>query len=196
VSARDRILGRVRETLARRQTVDHPGGFGGWRPAGGADAPVDRFEALFSLAGGETARVADLAEAVGWIGRFAADFPTMTVGRGVPASARPDLPEVDPKDAGLGISLARGAVAETGSVLLDARDGRRSQLLAPTHVVLVRATDVHATLVEALASMKDDLPSAVGLHSGPSKSADIGQVMVKGVHGPGRVIALLVDRME
>ena len=38
------------------------------------------------------------------------------------------------------------------------------------------------------------LPSAIGLHSGPSKSADIGQVLVRGVHGPGRVIAVLVGR--
>ncbi len=40
--------------------------------------------------------------------------------------------------------------------------------------------------------MRDDLPSAIGLHSGPSKSADIGHVMVKGVHGPGRLIAVVL----
>lgn len=207
MSARERILGRVRDALARRERMEHPGGFGGWRPEadGGVESapgrltpggPIERFAALFRLAGGETARVGDAAEATAWIGRFAADFSTMTVGRGVPAAVRPGLPEVEPEDAGLGISLARGAVAETGSLLLDARDGRRSQLLAPTHVVLVPVGAVHAMLVEALTSMKDDLPSAVGLHSGPSKSADIGQVMVKGVHGPGRVVALLVDRLE
>lgn len=207
MSARDRILGRVRDALARRESVEHPGGFGGWRPEadGGTEAapgraapdePVHRFEELFRLAGGETARVADAAEAAIWLGRFAADFATMTVGRGVPAAVRPALPEVEPEDAGLGISRARGAVAETGSLLLDARDGRRSQLLAPTHVVLVPVGAVHPMLIEALTSMKADLPSAIGLHSGPSKSADIGQVMVKGVHGPGRVVALLVDRLE
>jgi L-lactate dehydrogenase complex protein LldG len=41
--------------------------------------------------------------------------------------------------------------------------------------------------------MKEDLPSAVGLHSGPSKSADIGHIMVKGVHGPGRLIAAVIS---
>ena len=68
----------------------------------------------------------------------------------------------------------RGAVAETGSLVLDARDGRRVQLLPPTHVVLVRTRDVRATLAEALDEVARDQPSAVGLHSGPSKSADIG----------------------
>jgi L-lactate dehydrogenase complex protein LldG len=87
--------------------------------------------------------------------------------------------------------MARGGVAETGSLILDARDGRRTQLLAPTHVVLVRASDIHETLSDALASLRTDLPSAIGFHSGPSKSADIGQIMVKGVHGPGRVVALV-----
>ena len=56
----------------------------------------------------------------------------------------------------------------------------------------VRAGDVHATLREALLAMRDDLPSAVGLHSGPSKSADIGHIMVKGVHGPGRLVAVVI----
>jgi L-lactate dehydrogenase complex protein LldG len=59
-------------------------------------------------------------------------------------------------------------------------------------VVFVRAADVHATFRDALLAMKDDLPSAIGLHSGPSRSADIGQVMVKGVHGPGRLVAVVL----
>ena len=90
------------------------------------------------------------------------------------------------------MSLARGAVAETGSLIMDARDGRRAQLLVPTHVVFVRTRDVYATLREALTELADDLPSAIGFHSGPSKSADIGQILVKGVHGPGRLVAVLM----
>jgi L-lactate dehydrogenase complex protein LldG len=63
----------------------------------------------------------------------------------------------------------------------------------PTHVVFVHARDVYATLREALIGLADDLPSAIGFHSGPSKSADIGQILVKGVHGPGRLVAVLMD---
>jgi L-lactate dehydrogenase complex protein LldG len=40
--------------------------------------------------------------------------------------------------------------------------------------------------------IKEGLPSAMGLYSGPSKSADIGQILVKGVHGPGRLVVLIV----
>jgi L-lactate dehydrogenase complex protein LldG len=110
----------------------------------------------------------------------------------VPSRLRPRVPLACPDLAALGVSVATGAIAETGSLVLDARDGRRSQLLAPTHVVFVREKDIHPTMVYALGRLRQDLPSAVGLHSGPSKSADIGQILVRGVHGPGRIIAAVV----
>lgn len=114
------------------------------------------------------------------------------MGETVPEPLRPPLPAGAPDTAPLGVSLARGAVAETGSLIMDARDGRRAQLLVPTHVVFVRTRDVYVTLREALIELADDLPSAIGFHSGPSKSADIGQILVKGVHGPGRLVAVLI----
>lgn len=194
-ASRDRILSRVREAMGPRAAVEHPGAFGGWRPIE-PGAPVEAFEAHFRLAGGETQRASSEDDAAAWIARFAVEFASIAVGRGVADGLRPPLPEAPPSEAELAISSAWGAVAETGSILLDARDGRRTQLLAPTHVVLVRAATVHATLADALAALRHDLPSAVGLHSGPSKSADIGQVMVRGVHGPGRIVALLVDRLD
>ena len=191
-SARDRILGRVRSAVLTRSSRPHPGDFGGWRPAGPAGSAVDGFEALFTAAGGEVVRLSDESAAAAWLARFAADFATAASGRGVPTALRPALPEAPPDDAELGVTMARGAVAETGSLIMDARDGRGSQLLVPTHVALVHADDVFLTLRAALAVLRADLPSAIGLHSGPSKSADIGQIMVRGVHGPGRVVAVVI----
>ena len=97
-----------------------------------------------------------------------------------------------PSRAELGVSMARCAVGETGSLVLGAEDGRGAQLLPPSHVIFVRESDIHSTLCGALASLKAELPSALGLHSGPSKSADIGQILVRGVHGPGRVVAVVI----
>lgn len=191
-AARDRILERVRAALSPRDGTEHPGPFLGWRtepPA--ADVPA-RFAEMFRKAGGEVTRVASLDLASAWLEDFAASFETVAVGTGVPTDLVPDLSIAPPETAELGISMGRGAVAETGSLMLDARDGRRTQILPPTHVVLVGIADVHATLSEALDVMSRDLPSAVGLHSGPSKSADIGQITVTGVHGPGRVVAVIV----
>jgi L-lactate dehydrogenase complex protein LldG len=93
----------------------------------------------------------------------------------------------------LGISWAIGAIAETGTVLLTSREGRRGQLLPPSHLVFIPQEKMYATLLEAMNALKADLPAAIGLHSGPSKSADIGQIMVKGVHGPGRLVAAVLE---
>jgi L-lactate dehydrogenase complex protein LldG len=192
VSARDRILGRVRSALIGREATAHPGDFESWRPAPLPLPAVEQFSSLFTAAGGEVVRQVDLSAASRWLAVFAADFETAAVGHTVPPELRPPLEAALPEDAALGVSVARGAVAETGSLILDARDGRRTQLLPPTHIVFVSEVEVFSTLRGALVWMVDDLPSAIGLHSGPSKSADIGQIMVKGVHGPGRVVAVVI----
>ena len=193
MSPRERVLAAVRDALDGRARAALPGDFEGRRPDQATQgSPVDAFAALFQAAGGEVVRLPGIAEAAAWIRRTAAAFASACVGAGVPRELRPPLPVAAPDVAAVGVSLARGAVAETGSLLLGAEDGRRAQLLTPVHVVFVREADVHATLRAALTALRQDLPSAVGLHSGPSKSADIGQVMVRGVHGPGRVIAVVL----
>jgi L-lactate dehydrogenase complex protein LldG len=188
---RERILGRVRTALDGRARMDHPGDFLSWRTTPPPE-PLDQLRTMLEAAGAEVVRCASEAEAAQWLDGFVRDFPAACVGETVPRQLRPPLPAVAPDSAPLGVSIARGAIAETGSLLLDARDGRRVQLLPPTHVIFVDAKQVHTSFREALLAMRGDLPSAVGLHSGPSKSADIAHVMVVGVHGPGRLIAVVI----
>jgi L-lactate dehydrogenase complex protein LldG len=147
---------------------------------------------MFEAAGGEVVRIAPVEDARAWLREFCSPFGSAAVGETVPAELRPEVATAPPHEAELGVSMASGAVAETGSLALDARDGRRTQLLPPTHLVWVRASMVQASMAGAFATSRDDLPSAMGLHSGPSKSADIGQILVTGVHGPGRVIAAIL----
>ncbi len=193
MSARERILARVRAALGERPRAPHPGPFKGERTAGPPADPMDGFVAAFTRSGGEVARVPDEAAASAWLATFASGFRSVAVGATVPAPLHPATPTAPPEAAELGVSMSVGAVSETGSLILDARDGRLTQLLPGTHVVLLRGGAVHATLAAALKALRPDLPSALGLHSGPSKSADIGQILVRGVHGPGRVVALVVE---
>ena len=95
--------------------------------------------------------------------------------------------------ADAGITTAEYGIAETGTlaVLAGRGQGRAVSLLPPVHVVWVPAGRVFARLEDALLELEAELPAAVGLHSGPSKSADIGRTVVTGVHGPGRCIAVL-----
>ena len=192
MSPRNRILGYVRGATASRPRVPHPGRFDGRFLAGDDRPPSERFAELFAASGGEVERFADTEAATRWLAEFTRGFESVTVGVTVPAALRPRLPSTCPDLASLGVSYAAAGVAETGSLVLDSRDGRRTQLLAPTHVVFVREENIHDTLVGAMVTLKADLPSAVGLHSGPSKSADIGQILVRGVHGPGRIVAAII----
>lgn len=196
--ARERILNRVRDANRDREPVSHPGmlpqaaeppwAFG---DAGGAD-PVGAFEHRFRAAGGEVVRLTDEAVARGWLDDFAGEFETVSVCTGVPDALQPALPPAPPSQAALGVSLAVGAAAQTGSLLLSSREGRQTQLLPPVHLIWVRAREVRPTLVGALQAHRENLPAVLALHSGPSKSADIGQILVTGVHGPGRVIAAIL----
>ena len=195
---RERILSRVREANRDREPVSHPGLLpeaaeppGPFGAAGRAD-PVGAFENRLRAAGGEVVRLVDEEAARRWLEKFAGGFESVSVCRGVPEALRPTLPAAPPAEAALGVSAAVGAAAQTGSLLLSSREGRRSQLLPPVHLVWVRAQDVCTTLGEALESCREDLPATLALHSGPSKSADIGQILVTGVHGPGRIIAAIL----
>lgn len=193
-SMRERILGRIRRALEHRPQITLP------EPLALPARPPEEALALFTQHltenGGEVVRLESLQAAQEWLGHFAQTFAGVAVGRAVPSALHPKLPVLPPEEAPLGISWALGAVAETGTVLLSSREGRRGQLLPPTHLVFVPQEKIYPTLFEALDALQPDLPSAIGLHSGPSKSADIGQIMVKGVHGPGRLVAAVIARLE
>jgi L-lactate dehydrogenase complex protein LldG len=198
MSARERILARVRAANEGREKVPHPGGLPPdleppVRFRGSARvAPVDAFEDRFGAGGGEVVHLADGGAASAWVAEFARRFDGVAVGDGVPADLTPALPRVSPERAALGVSMAIAAAAQTGSLLVTSLEGRRPQLLPPVTIVWIRAEDVYGTLGQALEQCRAGLPSALALHSGPSKSADIGRVLVRGVHGPGRIIAAVL----
>ena len=101
--------------------------------------------------------------------------------------AQPDL-------AGdVGVSRALYGLADTGSVVLAASpDEPRSRSLLPwTHVTLLRVEDILPGLAELFAELGPDLPSALAIVTGPSRSADIEQRLAVGVHGPGEVHVVL-----
>jgi L-lactate dehydrogenase complex protein LldG len=188
------MLERVRAAVQSRPATAHPGAFEGWRPGGADGSSVDCLARMLQAAGAEVVRLDGVVEAGKWVRRFGNEFQSATLGVTVPSMLRPTISTRGSHEAELGVSMARGAIAETGSLMMDARDGRRTQLLAPTHVVFVRADQVHATFRDALLAVRDDLPSAIGLHSGPSKSADIAQTLVQGVHGPGRLVVVVIEQ--
>ncbi|GEM84259.1 LutC/YkgG family protein [Meiothermus hypogaeus] len=188
---RERILGRIHRALEHRPKTLLP------EPLPAVSLPPAETLTLFterlSGNGGEVVRLENLEAAAEWLGHFAQTFAGVAVGQTVPPVLHPKLPVLPPEEAPLGVSWALGAVAETGTVVLSSQEGRRNQLLPPAHLVFVPEARIYPTLFEALNALKPSLPSAIGLHSGPSKSADIGQIMVKGVHGPGRLVVAVIS---
>ena len=189
-ASRERILARVAQATESRGRMPHPGVLVTPR----ADDPAAAFVKRFTSSGGEVVEADPAQPASEWLTAFVRgldpEVAGVAVGADVPAELRPQLPEVAAAHAGAGISVAWGAVAESGSLILPSTGTRAAQLLPPVHVVWVPEGRVFARLEDALAELQDGLPAALGLHSGPSKSADIGRTVVTGVHGPGRCIAV------
>jgi L-lactate dehydrogenase complex protein LldG len=99
-----------------------------------------------------------------------------------------------PAIEGAGTSEALYGLAETGSVVLAASpaEPRARSLLPDVHVTLLREDRILPGLDELFAAVGRDLPSALAIVSGPSRSADIEQRLTVGVHGPGEVHVVLL----
>jgi L-lactate dehydrogenase complex protein LldG len=95
-----------------------------------------------------------------------------------------------------GFTGSRGAIAETGSLILwpDEAEPRLLSLVPPIHCVLLQAETIHSTFAETVEAQgwEPVMPTNALLISGPSKSADIAQVLAYGVHGPRTLVVMLV----
>ena len=93
-----------------------------------------------------------------------------------------------------GVSTALYGLADTGSVVLASspEEPRARSLLPDVHVTLLSEDRILPGLDELFAVLGDDLPSALAIVTGPSRSADIEQRLAVGVHGPREVHVVLL----
>jgi L-lactate dehydrogenase complex protein LldG len=104
--------------------------------------------------------------------------------------------------AGVGITGVDFALAESGTLVLSsATEGAQVVSLAPPiHIALFRRHQIVGSLDEVLAklpiSSSPSRPTAnrsVVFITGTSRTADIEQILIRGVHGPREVHAILVE---
>jgi len=103
-------------------------------------------------------------------------------------------------EADAGLTDVAAAIAESGSLALasDAAHGRGASLVPPVHLAVVEAGQVVGDMLafwdRYAGAAPAALPSSVSLVTGPSKTADIEGELITGVHGPGEVHILIVER--
>lgn len=96
-----------------------------------------------------------------------------------------------------GLTGALAGIAETGSIVLAGGHGRSltASLVPPLHVAVLDASQLVATVAEALALPAVRECAAGAIVTGPSRTADIEMTLTIGVHGPGELhVVLATDR--
>ena len=219
MSARDRILARLRTAAPSNvpASPDIAPWFAAHRPVESSAAKTQRFRHFIELAHAEVHAVT----AGNWLDCLhevlkARGIDKILVAEGTP-HGETALDELPPRGIECSIydlpieawksemfnstpaslTAARGAIAETGTLILwpDALEPRLMSLVPPVHIVLLDATTIHNTFFEAMRAegWTNGLPTNALLISGPSKTADIQQTLAYGAHGPKELIVLLLE---
>ena len=213
MSAKERILGRVRQALKRESAEPHwlhePVNSGPeFRiPASEPTALLDAFRKELQSLFGEVHAFDSIDAVRSWLMREA--FPSILA----PDCARlrpvlDGVPHVSwiagdhPTRTGwenveCGVTPTLGLAAESATVIVAADvSGRAMSVLPPVHVVVATMDqllpDFEAAVNAFRARYGDDLPSTVSFVTGPSRTADIEKILVLGAHGPKRLVVLML----
>lgn len=176
------------------------------------DKLFDTFEAALTKVGGTCQRVATAEDAAQAIGSLAApDEPpwiapqTRSAMPGLVAALEDAGPDIrfpssvaEVRDQPCGLTVARRAIAETGSVVLVERDliDRAVSLMTETCIVACALDDLAASLDDAgetLAAVSREHGSYATLVTGPSRTADIERQLTVGVQGPSRLHVIFIE---
>jgi L-lactate dehydrogenase complex protein LldG len=92
------------------------------------------------------------------------------------------------------LTTCEAATAATGTIFLvhGGAQGRRAPTLLPDHhICIVRRDQVYELIPETLAALATSSTTAITTISGPSATADIEMMRIRGVHGPRRLTVIL-----
>lgn len=107
-----------------------------------------------------------------------------------------------PSDGGdlAGVSHAMAGIAETGTLaLVSGQDNPTTiNFLPEHHIVVLKAADIKGDMETVWAMLrksqgKGEMPRALNLITGPSRSGDIEQTILLGAHGPRALHIIVVD---
>ena len=208
--ARDAVLGAIRKSLGRdrlppgaaraleTRVPAHP------RPQLAGD-PVDRF---IARAGAQSISLEHAATRDAIPNAVAAylqrhKLPARLViarplaALGWPASFAVEVREARQDDA-VSVTPCFAAIAETGSIVLLSSPASPTTLafVPDDHIVVLSREQIVAQIEDVWRRLRTaglPMPRALNIVSGPSRTADIEQVVQLGVHGPRRLHLIVVD---
>jgi L-lactate dehydrogenase complex protein LldF len=152
-----------------------------------AGATLRRIKGPTDLAQHLAAAVAPLwLEDHPWLRRVAQELARLGVRHQIATQAW--TPEV-----GTAVTVALGAIPETGSVLVDSGGGAPAVLAyrAQKQIALLPLERAHLSLTQALEYIQGRGPGMVSWLTGPSRTADIEKVLVLGAQGPETLEVIL-----
>jgi L-lactate dehydrogenase complex protein LldG len=90
-----------------------------------------------------------------------------------------------------------GAIAATGSLIMwpTREEPRLMSLVPPVHFALLKASEIRDNFYQVQQEFEwaQGMPTNALLVSGPSKTADIEQVLAYGAHGPKDLVVLILE---
>jgi L-lactate dehydrogenase complex protein LldG len=208
---RDHILHRIRTALGRSagQAVAEPPPVRLVIPEVDREARIRSFTTRLETLAGKVHRVATPQAACAVV---AADIEGKTaVASNAPFLAECGITSLPGVESGIadrdrlqercavvdaGISSADYLLADTGTLVMIAspQEARLVSLLPPAHIAVVPVDRMLTGLDELFTLLPSpaEQTSSLVLITGPSRTADIEQILVRGVHGPGQVTVILV----
>lgn len=203
-------LDRARKASVERRLERHPRGTIPSRAKRARAECVALFSEMLTAQGADVQAVLTRKEAVGAIASYLGTCnlpPRLRMGKDPELAALPwreawdierAIGPAGPDDRAA-LSRAVVAAAETGTFFLVSGPDNPTTLnfLPEAHTVLIEASDIVGSYEEAWDRLrtiygKGALPRTVNLISGPSRTADIEQTIVRGAHGPRRLLVLIL----
>jgi L-lactate dehydrogenase complex protein LldG len=203
-------LDRTRKAAVARRLEKHPRGTVPARAKVSHEACIGLFTEMLSKQGADVVRVRTPKEAVAAIASYLGTCnlpPRLRMGKDSLLAALPwreawDIERgfgaAEPGD-GASLSRAVAAAAETGTLFLTSGVDNPTTLnfLPEAHTVLIAASDIVGSYEEAFDRLRaiygeGRLPRTINMISGPSRTADIEQTIVRGAHGPRRLQVLIL----
>jgi L-lactate dehydrogenase complex protein LldG len=203
-------LDRARRAAVARRLERHSRGTIPARAKAGREDCVTLFTHMLAKQGADIVRARTPKEAVAAIASYLGTCnlpPRFRMGADPQLAALPwreawDIERLFGRaEPGDRASLSRAAVgaAETGTLFLLSGPDNPTTLnfLPEAHIVLIEAADIAGCYEEAFDRLRaiygeGNLPRSVNLISGPSRTADIEQTIVRGAHGPRRLLVLIL----